>query len=121
MKPFNLERALAGDKVVTRAGKEVTELHYFNTVNTEYMVYAVIDGATYVYNKDGKRPARNAMQDLLMSPKIVTKYVNIYTKDFEYDATECIIHPTAEHAKHAASYDQVKYRAVAVPVEFEEV
>lgn len=33
MKPFDLKLALAGDKVVTREGVEVTEIHKFTTAN----------------------------------------------------------------------------------------
>lgn len=33
MKPFNLERALAGDPLITRKGFPVTEFNYFKTAN----------------------------------------------------------------------------------------
>jgi hypothetical protein len=42
-KPFNLEKALNGAKVVTRDGREVTQLTCFDTSdNYEYSLYGVI-------------------------------------------------------------------------------
>jgi galactose mutarotase-like enzyme len=42
-KPFNLEEALNGAKVVTRDGREVTQLTCFDTSdNYEYSLYGVI-------------------------------------------------------------------------------
>jgi hypothetical protein len=38
MKPFNLERALAGDPVVTRGGRPVTQLTIFKDVDQDPLV-----------------------------------------------------------------------------------
>jgi hypothetical protein len=55
MKPFNLERALAGDTVITRDGRGISEFHYFATAdNEEYPVFAVIDSEVYGFTTDGK-------------------------------------------------------------------
>ena len=43
MKPFNLERALAGDPVVTRDGRKVLELYLFN-IDVDYPLCGIIDG-----------------------------------------------------------------------------
>lgn len=53
MKPFNLERALAGDPVVTRDGKTVHEVHLFKKENVPYSVAALLDTCIYSYKTDG--------------------------------------------------------------------
>ena len=45
MKPFNLEAALRGEKVVTRDGREVTQLVKFNRVKPPVALWGVVDGA----------------------------------------------------------------------------
>ena len=42
MKPFNLEAALRGEKVVTRDGREVTQLTHFKGLD-QYPLYGVIE------------------------------------------------------------------------------
>lgn len=53
MKPFNLERALAGEPVVTRAGVEVTQMHLFDTIST-FPLVCVVSGYTEVFLADGR-------------------------------------------------------------------
>ena len=81
-KPFNLERALAGDKVVTRDGREVTEIYYFKTLPDAFPVASVIDGSLFRFNKEGRSLYRANDKDfLLMSPKTkkFEAWVNVYT------------------------------------------
>lgn len=55
MKPFNLQRALAGDAVITRDGRTPTQITYFSDIkNTGYKLYAVLDGGIVSYNSEGK-------------------------------------------------------------------
>jgi len=70
MKPFNLEKALAGEKVVTGAGKEVTELTYFKTINGKYKVRAVIGGELDSFTEEGWHDYshKNDKMDLFMAP-----------------------------------------------------
>lgn len=46
MKPFNLERALKGAPVITRDGREVTQLHLFDAEGADYPLYGVIKDKT---------------------------------------------------------------------------
>lgn len=70
MKPFNLERALAGDPVVTRDGRPVTQLTLF-AVNQDEPLVGICEGTIkrwyingdYVPGSNGKSP-----QDLIMAP-----------------------------------------------------
>ncbi len=87
MKPFNLERALAGDRVVTRNGLEVIELQYFKK-RERFKVLALIEvevgenGEFKAYNDDGTFCQKmNAHYDLFMAPKVKTYYVNLYRDD----------------------------------------
>jgi hypothetical protein len=55
MKPFDLKRALAGAVVVTRDGREVSELHFFSTATKEdYPILASIDEEVYSFTVHGK-------------------------------------------------------------------
>lgn len=79
-KPFNLEEALAGAKVVTRDGQEVSQLTFFKNVNT-FPVFAVIDGEIEQFNIDGKfLPYVNdiSKEDLFLEVEVNKIYINVY-------------------------------------------
>ena len=52
MKPFDLEKALRGEKVVTRDGREVTQLTHFET-QSAYRLHGVVSGRLYIWFGDG--------------------------------------------------------------------
>lgn len=65
MKPFNLERALAGDPVITRNGKQATETHYFKTACKDTEKFrAVIGGSVFMFDDKGKVNGSYASSDL---------------------------------------------------------
>ena len=70
-KPFNLEAAIAGEPVETRAGNKVTEFHYFATDKGDYPITAVISGKKCGYTKEGSFFTDGACdkRDLVMTPK----------------------------------------------------
>jgi len=79
MKKFNLQKALIGEKVVTREGRDVTQLTIFK-IDNEIFLVGVIDGEIYKFLEDGTRNfLYNGCQsnnDLFMdAPEI---WVNIY-------------------------------------------
>lgn len=43
MKPFDLEKALAGERVVTRDGDEVTQITKFDLIRSEYFIRGVVE------------------------------------------------------------------------------
>ena len=55
MKPFNLQKALDGERVVTRGGVRISELYYCKTASPEdeYPVIAVVDGHVKNFNVNG--------------------------------------------------------------------
>jgi len=81
-KPFDLEAALNGAAVVTREGKEVTEVVVLKTMIYARNVLAIIDGELYWFHQDGKVAEDVEYNiDLFMKPQQVTKWVNIYVTD----------------------------------------
>lgn len=110
--PFDLQRALAGDKVVTRDGREVTQLHFFDLPNADYPVFGVMNNEIHSWPKNGqiRRDGIQSNGDLFMAPKTVKRWVNFYP-------TDCFGYLSEEDAK---TYAYKNALAIAVPVEFEE-
>ena len=52
MKAFDLEKALAGEPVVTRDGKPVTYIHYFKTAYGA-SIFGIIDEYPQIFREDG--------------------------------------------------------------------
>jgi hypothetical protein len=95
--PFDLSRALAGDKVVTRDGREAQEIHQFKNIDNEVCVFAIIQGILHGYEKNGKH-AYFDDDDLFIAPKVKMYWVNVY----KY-RSEILVYPnwheTEEEAK----------------------
>jgi hypothetical protein len=81
MEKFNLERALAGEPVITRDGREVTQLVKFDCIN-KYNLYGVVNGQIESFNIDGSWYQSSHNNDLFMKPKENAVWVNIY-KDID--------------------------------------
>lgn len=110
--PFDLNRALAGEKVVTRDGREVTQLTRFKC--NEECLAGVIDGVLETWHETGKYLTNDSgcSYDLFMAPKTVKRWVNFYPPEntaFDYENEDLAKQCAAPHAI-----------AIAVPVEFEE-
>jgi len=85
LKPFDLEAALNGAAVVTRAGKEVTEVVVLKNTFYGKNVLALINGNLYSFYQDGKVDEDvEYPNDLFMKPTQVTKWVNIYKNSSGY-------------------------------------
>lgn len=86
MKPFDLEKALAGEPVVTRDGRPVTQVTRFDVNNERYCIAAVVDSNIETFSIDGKfRIEYPSIYDLFMAPKTVKKegWINLYRSDSE--------------------------------------
>ena len=80
LKPFDLEKALAGEPVVTRNGFKVIEINCFEQ-NTDYPVRVLFEnGGTNTYTKNGKVYTGNNDNgfDLFMAPKTKTMWYCVY-------------------------------------------
>jgi DNA-directed RNA polymerase subunit E'/Rpb7 len=80
MEQFNLERALAGEPVITRDGKEVTQLVKFDAPAANYALRGVIDGEIKSWTSDGRFAtfSENSPKDIFMKPKENAIWVNAY-------------------------------------------
>ena len=77
-KPFNLEEALAGAKVVTRSGKEVGQLTVFNC-NNDFPIYAVIDSQIENFSLSGNYYKSGIHdKDLLLEAEVQKVYANVF-------------------------------------------
>lgn len=89
MKPFDLKQALAGAKVVTRDGREVTQMVVFDLAEPTYIVHAVVAGIVKSYTKDGEfdHTSKDHDNDLFMydESKILEGWVNVYSDGFGSD------------------------------------
>ena len=107
MKPFNLERFLAGDPVVCRDGTVPTEAHYFASIsNGEEKIVVVVDGMAFWVYDDGRQYRHaDSESDLMMAPRTVEKWVWVWPTSKSgiglYDSKEeiekaylnCVGHP----------------------------
>lgn len=117
MKPFNLEKALAGDPVVTRDGKTVSEIVHLKTVPASQCIIFVIDGRAHECSESGKfyfDQDVESVNDLFMAPKIVMRegWINIYPNS----KVGYYMHPT----KMAADCIAEENRVACVKVEWRE-
>jgi hypothetical protein len=78
MEQFNLERALAGEPVITRDGREVTQLTKFDTIFCN-PIFGVVDGRVESWFRDGSYTEDETTSfDLFMKPKENAVWVNVY-------------------------------------------
>lgn len=114
MKPFDLQKALAGDPVVTRDGRKVTEVVHMKTARENESIVFVASGLCYATHLNGIIDTFDSANDLFMAPKIVKKegWINIY-KD-SYSANR--IYPSKEEA----DFFQDQERVSCIKIKWEE-
>jgi hypothetical protein len=110
MKKFNLERALAGEPVVTRNGKKVTELHLFKNEILIQPLYGTIEGVNdvlYWTTKGIYNPTKESSWDLFMAGEKKSRWVNVY----DYGDTLVIGDARSESKEEAviSKYEGFKY------------
>ena len=75
MKPFNLESALAGAKVVTRNGNKVKIGCYNKDYNS---LLGWVDRVAYTWNGSGKSGRSDDTEELFMAPTERKEWVVVY-------------------------------------------
>jgi hypothetical protein len=121
MKPFDLEKALAGDPVVTRDGRSVTEVHRFKTLGGPYRLIAVIGGSLYRLTERGQYDSTGTNEtDLFMAPKKRTVWINLYANGTDQPLTGYITYSSEAAANNAAKGSTNRIAGKAFPVEIEE-
>lgn len=84
MKPFNKERAIDGDPVITRSGKKVTELKFFNEADYDGIsIVAKVKGLAgncriCHFREDGTYLYNDKDIDLFMAPKKTRGWIGVY-------------------------------------------
>jgi hypothetical protein len=78
LEKFNLQKALNGAKIVTRDGREVTQLTKFEDAE-DYPLGAVIEGKIQSWNIDGYYYIEEESDtDLFLAVEMQSAWVNIY-------------------------------------------
>lgn len=115
-KPFDLERALAGDKVVTANGREVTELHYFKTMLGGFPIFAVVNGAIHRFTIEGEWYYHDSegKSHLLIAPK--TKKFQAWTNVYNWGISG-VSYDTKSKAKDYAGKGYIKTIKIETEIE----
>jgi len=102
MDKFDLEKALAGDKVVTRDGREVTQFHVFNHTNDPILYGYDVDNdhvEQWFVAGNYHKGTNECGGDLFMAPKKLSGFINIYASRY----CESPIHATREVADNESN------------------
>ncbi len=106
---FDLEKALAGDKVVTRGGEEVTQLYKFKGLQQDQEpLYCVVDEVVRCFFSDGVYDSDlpEGIYDLFMSPKQLSGFMHVYS-----DGGIGVTHKTKDDSKKYGG-DRVKIACI---------
>ena len=119
MKPFDLERALAGDPVVTRDGEPVTQLHVFEGIEG-YCLFGVVDAAVRTWLIGGYRNyGLNSSEDLFMAPKTQKRWTVVWiNKSGMGDIGDT--HNSIEMAEEETKSFRYGHKGYIVPIEWSE-
>ena len=79
MKPFDLDKALAGSRVVTKEGKEVKNIALLKDLTEdEFRVVGVVAGEMYRWTEDGVSVYEDDAYDLYLATEKCEGWVNVY-------------------------------------------
>ena len=85
MEKFNLDRALAGEPVITRDGDEVTQIVEFKNIDSCYCVAGILNGEIGIWTIDGSTidGLNNGNRtDLFMVPVKQSVWINVYSDEY---------------------------------------
>jgi hypothetical protein len=98
MKKFDLEKALAGEPVVTRDEQAVKQVTKFDIDRKGYPLCAVVNGALRRYDIDGRyNHGDNHDLDLFMAEP--ERWVNVYWSPANYGFISSVIYSSEAKAK----------------------
>lgn len=124
MKPFNLERALAGDPVCYRNGKEVLEWHYFEESSGASPIVSVTpEGGFKTHGIDGSYvKGDESDSDLVLKSVQKIGWINIYKTIKTGEVfTSGNIHITKEKAQNCRDHDSRYDKTIdCIQIEWEE-
>lgn len=122
--PFDLEKALEGEPVITRDGMPILEIFYSKTLEKkgDQSVMAVADDGKTFHEKDGTFYPKKIPSDydLFMAPKPKKfKWVNLYRATNENGITVYLgdfEHNTEKEAWEASSYSSSYIKTISFEV-----
>ena len=95
---FDLEKALAGDKVVTRDGKKCTQLKLYEGIKNNHCLVGVVNHVIKSFTLNGTN--HEDYKSLFMAPKNLSGFANVYS-----DGHSIIFHHTKEEADKSDKYN----------------
>ena len=118
MKPFDLTKALAGDPVVTRDGRPVTELCHFKTTGGDSLA-GVLGGCLSTWMENGRFSitGQDTRCDLFMAPKKRTVWVNFMPPTPNAHYIYADVFDSQEAADAARRHGRIGGKAYPVEVE----
>jgi hypothetical protein len=97
MKPFDLEKALAGEPVVTRDGRAVAQLTKFDCISND-PVWGVINGYLKSFRLDGSYLNSPSSYDLFIAEP--ERWVNVYwDEEKNYGFISSVIYSSEAEAR----------------------
>jgi hypothetical protein len=121
LKPFNLERALAGDPVVTREGRKVRIMCFDRKTNNSHKIVALVENNSFetceTFDENGKYTQldEESTFDLFMVPKSQKYYVSIFFDE----SAERIRCGEAELSMRLAESNKKSHYKLLQTIEFE--
>jgi hypothetical protein len=115
MKPFNLQAALAGKKVVTRTGENVERIIEIPDAPKGYELMVIIAStAPFFADTNGccflEEENDFPSYDLFMASEKKTGWVNLYIKSHERPTVGLSVYPTEEIARKFAGANAVQVK-----------
>jgi hypothetical protein len=111
MKPFDLEKALAGAKVVTRDGREVTQLTRFD-VYGNYPLIGIINKQRESFQLNGQfGDNKESNWDLFMAPEKKSIWINVYEDNLRKQlgiVAHCSLDQAIKHKFTPNGFDYIK-------------
>jgi hypothetical protein len=123
MKPFNLEAAKAGKKLITRDGGDARFIAHLPDAQDGHRIAALANGEVVGMYENGRfLDDEDSTYDLFMAPEKRTLYVNVYAS--RLNTIQNFGHCSAAFDTHEGAHDNAKGNgvpviAVAVPIEIE--
>lgn len=116
MREFNLHEALSGKPVVTRDGREVTELKIFKGIdNDNPSLVGVLNNGISVWFKNGRYFEEGVNpHDLFMESEKITKWVNVFRHKILNYSFDSYAYDSESSAKNHVSSNSEMYIATAL-------
>ena len=121
MKPFNLERALAGDQVIAVSGnteRKVFDVRHFPHASEDCRVYAVLEGNPNPdrFYEDGTAEWNSAIK-LMMAPQTKKLWIAIKNGKASYRETSIAFVKLEDLKNNCYLGDMADYQIVEVEIE----